>query len=317
MRKILALCLTVLMMLSIVAPVMAADETNVALGATVTVTGYLPEYAEKADILTDGDYNTDVAWNAGNWGGKHQAFATRYNADGETTELASYKEPPYTEGYPYYSLITLELKSAADLSKYRVVMADPDFGIGDYLIQEWDILVSSTGEAGSWKVAHEARQTKENELWFYDESEDVMYPYWVFEADLSGAENVKYVALGLCLLCNHTDLGKGQYVNMLELEVYGTAAGNAPATEAPATEAPATEAPATEAPATEAPATEAPATEPAATEAPATEAPATEPAATEPADAPDAPATFDFVIVPAIAIAAAAAGVVVLKKKEN
>ena len=312
MRKILALCLTALMMLSIVAPVMAADETNVALGATVTVTGYLPEYAEKAAVLTDGDYNTDVDWSAGNWGGKHQAFATRYNANGETTELASYKEPPYTEGYPYYSLITLELKSAADLSKYRIIMADPDFGIGDYLIQEWDILVSSTGEAGSWKVAHEARQTKENELWFYDESEDVMYPYWVFEADLSGAENVKYVALGLCLLCNHNDLGKGQYVNMLELEVYGTAAGNAPATEAPATEAPATEAPATEPAATEAPATEAPATE-----APATEAPATEPAATEPADAPDAPATFDFVIVPAIAIAAAAAGVVVLKKKEN
>jgi hypothetical protein len=31
----------------------------------------------------------------------------------------------------------------------------------------------------------------------------------------------------------------------------------------------------------------------------------------------EAPATFDFVIVPAIALAAAAAGAVVLKKKEN
>ena len=306
MRKILALCLTALMMLSIVAPVMAADETNVAAGATVTLTGYLDAYVETAAVLTDGEYNTDVAWNAGNWGGKHKAFATRYNANDETTELASYKEPPYTEGYPYYSFITLELKSAADLSKYRLIMADPDFGIGDYLIQEWDILVSSTGEPGSWKVAHEARQTKETEQWKYEESEDVMYPYWYLDAELKNATNVKYVRLGLCLLCNHNDLGKGQYVNMLEFEVYGTPAGNAPATEAPATDAPATEAPATEAPATEAPATQAPATE-----APATQAP------TETPETPDAPATFDFVIVPAVALAAAAAGAVVLKKKEN
>ena len=230
MRKILALCLTALMMLSIVAPVMAADKTNVALGAEVELTGYLEASEELKGVLTDGEYNTDMDYNAGNWGGKHAAFVIRYNADRETTEFESYKEPPYAEGFPYYSFITLKLENAADLDSYRVVMADPDFGIGEWTIQEWDILVSATGEAGSWKVVHEARETRVNEEWKYDESEELMWPVWTYEADLADAKGVKYVALGLTMLCNHDNLGNGQYVDMLEFEIFGTT-GNAPATE--------------------------------------------------------------------------------------
>ena len=302
MRKILALCLAVLMMAALAAPVMAAE--NVALGAEVELIGYLEASEEGKEFLTDGEYNTDMAYNAGMWGGKHAAFVIRYNADRETIELANYKEPPYQEGYPYYSFITLKLENVSDLESIRVVMADPDFGIGDFLIQEWDILVSATGEPGSWKVVHEARQTKENEEWKYDESEDLMWPVWTYDADLTGATGVKYVALGLCLLCNHNDLGKGQYVDMLEIEVYGTAAGAGAATEdtTPVTEdtTPVTE-------------DTTPVTE---DTTPVTEdtTPVTENTNTE---TPDAPATFDFVIVPAIALAAAAAGAVVLKKKEN
>ena len=302
MRKILALCLAVLMMAALAAPVMAAE--NVALGAEVELIGYLDAAEEGKTYLTDGEYNTDMAWNAGMWGGKHKAFATRYNADRETTELASYKEPPYAEGYPYYSFITLKLENAADLESYRIVMADPDFGIGDYLIQEWDILVSATGEPGSWKVVHEARQTKENEEWKYDESEDLMWPVWTYDADLTGATGVKYVALGLCLLCNHNDLGKGQYVDMLEIEVYGTAGAGAPATEDTTAAVEDTTAAVEDTTAAVEDTT-------AATQ---DTTPVTENTEVE---TPDAPATFDFVIVPAIALAAAAAGAVVLKKKEN
>jgi hypothetical protein len=304
MRKILALCLAVLMMAALAAPVMAADKTNVALGAEVELTGYLEASEAGKVVLTDGEYNTDMDYNAGNWGGKHAAFVIRYNADRETTEFESYKEPPYAEGFPYYSFITLKLENAADLSSYRLVMADPDFGVGEWTIQEWDILVSATGEPGSWKVVHEARATRENEEWKYDESEDLMWPVWTYEADLAEAKGVKYVALGLCLLCNHNDLGKGQYVNMLEIEVFGTAAGDAPATEdtTPVTEdtTPVTE-------------DTTPVTE---DTTPVTED--TTPVTEDTTDTEtEAPATFDFVIVPAIALAAAAAGAVVLKKKEN
>ena len=70
MRRILALCLAVLMMAALAAPVMAADKTNVALGAEVELTGYLEASEGTKGYLTDGEYNTDMAWNAGNWGGK-------------------------------------------------------------------------------------------------------------------------------------------------------------------------------------------------------------------------------------------------------
>ena len=58
-------------------------------------------------------------------------------------------------------------------------------------------------------------------------------------------------------------------------------------------------------------------TEPVETEPVETEPVVTEPVETEPVetDTPDAPATFDFVILPVVALAAAAAGVVVFKKK--
>ncbi len=304
MRKILALCLAVLMMAALAAPVMAADKVNVAKDASVELIGYLEASEEKKVVLTDGEYNTDMDWNAGNWGGKHAAFVNRYNADREILTLADYKEPPYQEGYPYYSFITLELTAVSDLDSYRIVMADPDFGIGDWVIQEWDILVSATGEPGSWKVAHEARETKINEEWKYDESEDLMWPVWTYDADLKDATGVKYVALGLCMLCNHDNLGNGQYVNMLEIEAFGTPAGGAPATEdtTPVTEdtTPVTE-------------DTTPVTE---DTTPVTEdtTPVTEPTTDDETEAPE---TFDFVIVPAIALAAAAAGAVVLKKKEN
>ncbi len=103
-------------------------------------------------------------------------------------------------------------------------------------------------------------------------------------------------------------------------------ATNAPATQAPATQAPATQAPATEAPATEAPATEAPATEAPATEAPATEAPATEAPATE-APATEAPEknsdggnnTILWVVIGiagVLLVGAAVVVVILLKKKK-
>ena len=320
MKKILSICLIVCFMLSFAMPVMAADGENLAVGAEVTLIGFLADREDTKGVLVNGLYATDDSnWDhENNWNGKHAAFANRYNADGDMTTLDSYKEPPYAEGYPYYSLIILELKEAADVNTFRMVATDPDYGIGDWRAQEFDILVSATGEAGTWKVAHEARDTRNDDSWVYvEDGDDLVYPYWVYEADLGANTGIKYVALGVTMLCNHDNLTYGQYLNLLELEVYG-AKGAAPAeTEPAATEPAATESAATEPAETEPAATEPAATEPAATEPAATEPAATEPAATEPADQPEAPATFDFVIVPVVAIAAAAAGAVVLKKKEN
>ena len=312
MKKILSICLIVCFMLSFAMPVMAAEGENVALGANVTLIGFKPEASDTTGILVNGLYSTDeTTWDhENNWNAKHEAFAKRYNADGDVTELASYKEPPYAEGYPYYSLIILELKEAADVDTFRMVATDPDYGVGEFRLQEFDILVSATGEAGTWKVAHEARDTRNNDSWVYvDEGDDLVYPYWVYEADLGVNAGIKYVAVGVTMLCNHDNLTTGQFVNLLELEVL--------AAEAAATEPAATEPVETEPAATEPVETEPVETEPVETEPVETEPVETEPVETEPTAEPEAPATFDFVIVPVVAIAAAAAGAVVLKKKEN
>ena len=292
MKKILAICLIVCFMLSFAMPVMAAEGENVALGAEVTLIGINDPGDEYNARLVNGVYSTDeTTWNcAGNWNARHTAFVNRYNADGEVTDVGDMKTPPYVEGYPYYSLIVLDLAKAADLDTFRMVATDPDDGVGAFRLQEFDILVSATGEAGTWKVAHEARDTRNNDSWVYvDEGDDLVYPYWVYEAKLNDAADCKFVAVGVTMLCNHDNLTNGQFVNLLELEVFAAAE----ATETEPTETEPTETEPTE-------------TEPTETEPTETETPETE-----------APETFDFVIVPVAALAVAAAGAVVLKKKEN
>lgn len=253
MKKILSIFLIASLMMSFAMPKTAAEYENIAEGATVTLLGFHPAAADTADRIVDGVYGTDEAnWScSGNWNAKHAAFANRYNADGEMITLASYKEPPYAEGYPYYSLIILELKTAADAKAFRMIATDPDMGAGKFRLQEFDILVSTTGEAGTWKVAHEARETRSNGSWVYvDEGEDLVYPYWVYEADLGSNANTGFVALGITMLCNHDDLSIGQYVNLLELEVL-SAATEVPETESPETEPAETEPTETETPVTD------------------------------------------------------------------
>ena len=306
MKKILSICLIVCFMLSFAMPVMAAESENVALGAEVTLIGFKADANDTTNILVNGLYATDESnWNhENNWNAKHENFANRYNADGDVTALASYKEPPYAEGYPYYSLIILELKEAADVDTFRMVATDADSGVGEFRLQEFDILVSATGEAGTWKVAHEARDTRNNDSWVYvDEGDDLVYPHWVYEADLGVNAGIKYVALGITMLCNHDNLTYGQFVNILELEVLAAAGASEPVETEPVE--------------TEPVETEPVETEPVETEPVETEPVETEPVETEPTTEPEAPATFDFVIVPVVAIAAAAAGAIVLKKKEN
>ena len=310
MKKILSICLIVCFMLSFAMPVMAADSENVAKGANVTLIGYADFANETRDILVDGEYGTDeLDYKGGNWSeAKFAAFVNRYNANGEFITLENYKEPPYQEGYPYFGLIILELKNAADVRTFRMIASDPDYGVGEFRYQEFDVLVSATGEAGSWKVVHEARDTRNNDSWVYvEEGDDLVYPYWVYEADLGANTGIKYVALGITMLCNHNDMAKGQFNNLYELEVLANGASTPVETEPVETEP-------TETEPTETEPTE---TEPTETEPTETEPTETEPTETEPTTEPEAPATFDFVIVPVVAIAAAAAGAVVLKKKEN
>ena len=312
-KKLLAVALVALLAVASFAPAFAAEKVNVMKTATWVANANLDdtkyndnEDGSKSDPtkLIDGIYGVGPT-------NKQDTLNTRvidqwvyYNENDEEDEAGL-----------YMWTVTFELDKVYTIDSTSVIVMDlTTCGIGSSHPIQWvqrgfHLLVSETGEAGSWKVALEAEDLHPEddlgEFEYVEPSDEYPTGYYIYKAefDAVNAKFVKYAAT-----CPTTDLlSTGHWINFSEWEVYGVEAANQP--ETPATEAPATVAPATEAPATEAPATEAPATEAPATEAPATEAPATQ--------EPEAPATFDFVIVPAIAIAAAAAGVVVLKKKEN
>ena len=316
-KKILAASLVALLAVASFAPAFAADKTNVMLNsAFYEAINITEETADRGtfDMLVDGLYAIGPTHMEGSVNAKVASgnVYTYHDADGVEDDAGD-----------YLCMVTYELDKVYTVDSFKLIYGDlvPLANITKSMItwlpRGFAILTSTTGEAGSWNVAwrgDDLHDTVETEVYKYVEAAGDLYPYYYIEGKFEKAVDAKFVKIAFTNLNNDAGTASGRYFNMSELEVYGTASGNAPATEAPATEAPATEAPATEAPATEAPATEAPATEAPATEAPATEAPATQAPATQ---EPEAPATFDFVIVPAIAIAAAAAGVVVLKKKEN
>ena len=316
-KKLLAVALVALLAVASFAPAFAAEKVNVMKTATWVANANLDDTKYNDTGLGDGSMSDPNRLIDGVYGvgptNKQDTLNTRvidqwvyYNENDEEDEAGL-----------YMWTVTFELDKVYTIDSTSVIVMDlTTCGIGSSHPIQWvqrgfHILVSATGEAGSWKVAHEAEDLHpEDDLGQYEYVEPCdEYPtgYYIYKAEFAAvdAKYIKYAAT-----CPTTDLlSTGNWINFSEWEVYGVEAANQP--ETPATEAPATEAPATEAPATEAPATEAPATEAPATEAPATQAP------TETPETPDAPATFDFVIVPAVALAAAAAGAVVLKKKEN
>ena len=287
-KKLLAVALVALLAVASFAPAFAAEKVNVMKTATWVANANLDDtkYNENEDgtksdptKLIDGIYGVGPA-------NKQDTLNTRvidpwvyYNENDEEDEAGL-----------YMWTVTFELDKVYTIDSTSVIVMDlTTCGIGSSHPIQWvqrgfHLLVSETGEAGSWKVALEAEDLHpEDDLGEYEyvePSDEYPTGYYIYKAEFD-AVNAKFVKYAST--CPTTDLlSTGNWINFSEWEVYGVEAANQP--ETPATEAPATEAPATQAPATQ---------------------------------EPEAPATFDFVIVPAIAIAAAAAGVVVLKKKEN
>ena len=283
-KKLLAVALVALLAVASFAPAFAAEKVNVMKTATWVANANLDdtkyndnEDGSKSDPtkLIDGIYGVGPA-------NKQDTLNTRvidqwvyYNENDEEDEAGL-----------YMWTVTFELDKVYTIDSTSVIVMDlTTCGIGSHPIQwvqrGFHLLVSETGEAGSWKVALEAEDLHpEDDLGEYEyvePSDEYPTGYYIYKAEFAAvdAKYVKYAAT-----CPTTDLlSTGHWINFSEWEVYGVEAANQP--ETPATEAPATQAP------------------------------------TETPETPDAPATFDFVIVPAVALAAAAAGAVVLKKKEN
>ena len=315
-KKLLAVALVALLAVASFAPAFAAEKVNVIPGATFVAHANLNEDSMGTDAdgnpsdwgkLQDGLYATVAASN------KQDCFNTRvidqwlyYNENDEEAD----------DGL-YLWTLTFELDKVYTIDSTSVIVMDlTQCGIGSSHPIQWvqrgfHILVSETGEAGSWKVALEAEDLHPEddlgEFEYVEPTDEQPAGYYIYKAefDAVNAKFVKYAAT-----CTTTDLlSTGNWINFSEWEVYGTPVAGQTEDTTPVTEdtTPVTE--------DTTPVTEdtTPVTE---DTTPVTEdtTPVTD---TTPDDETDAPATFDFVIVPAIALAAAAAGAVVLKKKEN
>ena len=327
-KKILAVALVALLAVASFAPAFAADKENVMLNAeyydSVNITPDKGDYFEVSDEMIAAGPNHIVG--GVNWRIFKDAVYNLYDIDGYDDEEGAYL------GFVTYEL---DKQYTIDSSKIYVIDMAP-LGVGvdntiDWLPMAFDILVSTTGEDGSWTVAWSGKDLHgvgdDAGVWQHAEDGDESLAHYYLDITFDKAVEAKYIRWAPTAFNNTGDptVVGARYFNISEWQVF-TAAGAAAtepaatepaATEPAATEPAATEPAATEPAATEPAATEPAATEPAATEPAATEPAATEPAATEPTTEPEAPATFDFVIVPVVAIAAAAAGAVVLKKKEN
>ena len=305
-KRIFAAFAAALLVLSAYVPVAAASKKNVMADATHVSDFNLSKSFNKDENgrpagpakLIDGKYGVGPANTGDNMNAKLVDKYAYHTADG-------------VEDYhgTYLWGITFALDRAYMIDGVSVMTSDlSTCGIGSTYPIQWvqrsfHILVSATGEAGSWQIAYKAEdlhtEYENGEYKYVKASNAHPMGYFVYTAEFEPvyAKYIMYAATDL----SSDALKQTEWVNMTELEIYGveTAEITPPATEPPATEPPATEPPVTEPPATEPPVTEPPVTEPLATEPPVTEPPVTEPPVTEP-PATEPPATEPPVTEPPV-----------------
>ena len=329
MKKFFALAMTAMLVLASAVPAFAADEkTNVSNGSSIKLLNYYVQSDVKFVIdpvgenrseelgaqclaqLTDGLWGLDAASYAkGDTALTVETATARVDLDGVVYEDGS--------AGTYVASVQITLPKKALISEFYFIFPDTydaNAGTDEFLFPNFDVAVSATGEAGSWKVVHEARDLLNEDNYQYEVVEsEAGRPGYAYTIKLDTPVEAAAFSFNPVFPLHHNDAtgeDYGRYFNAYEFAAYGTVDTSAPAdtTAAPAdtTAAPAdtTAAPAdtTAAPADT---TAAPADT--------TAAPVTEP--TTPTT-PDAPATFDFVVVPA-AIAAASAGLVLVFKRKK
>ena len=310
-KKILAVALVALMAVASFAPAFAADKENVMLTAeyyeAINITPDKGDYIEVYDEMICVGPNHIVG--GVNWRITKDAVYNRYDIDGYDFEEGA-----------YIGMVTYEFDKAYTVDSFKayvIDMAPLNIGVEntiDWLPMGFDLLVSTTGEDGTWKVAYSGKNLHgvmdDAGEWQYGEENDESLGHYYLESSFSPVE-AKFIRFALTSFNNEGDptASPARYFNLSELQVFGVAAAGATETEA-------TEPTETEPTETEPTETEPTETEPTETEPTETEPTETEPTETEPTET-ESPETFDFVIVPVVALAAAAAGAVVLKKKEN
>ena len=287
-KRFLAALAAVALIGAVPLPAVAASKKNIMRAATYVgnfnILSFNKDWKGKPanpTKLIDGKYGVGPSNTDDNMNGKLKDVYAYHTADGVEDSHGTYLWG-----------ITFELDRAYMIDGVRLITADlTTCGIGQTYPIQWvqrsfHILVSDTGEAGSWEIAFQAQdlhtEYENGEYEYVKPSNSRPMGYFVYTAEFEPiyAKYVMYAATDL----SSDAIDQSNWINVTELEIYGekTTEREPPVTEPPVTEPPVTEPPVTEPPVTEPPVTEPPVTEPPVTEPPVTEPPVTEPPVTEP-----------------------------------
>ncbi len=143
----------------------------------------------------------------------------RYNADG------------VQDNSLYLWSATFGLEGLHQLNGFRLINLDlTDMGIGSTRTVQWfqrdfDILVSETGEAGSWRVVYEGRNLHTESdpgAYVYHPNAQGKLPYYDLTVSFAEAAQARFVQIAS--LSETSDvITSSHWVNISELEVYGEA----------------------------------------------------------------------------------------------
>ena len=325
-KKILAVALVALMALASFAPAFAADKENVMLNAeyydSVNITPDKGDYIELFDEMIAIGPN-HIAGGV-NWRIAKDAIYNLYDIDGYDDE-----------GGAYIGMVTYELDKLYNLDSFKMYVIDlAPLGVGvdntiDWMPMGFDVLVSTTGEDGSWSVAWSGKdlhgEGDDAGVWKYGNENDESLAHYYLDIAFDDVVEAKYIRWAPTAFNNAGDptaVG-ARYFNISEWQVFGVVSPNQPAETDPVETEPVEAEPVetdpveTEPTETEPVETEPVETDPVETEPTETEPTETEPAATEPAEENNS----STILIAAVAVAAVLAVVVivaiVLKKKKN
>ena len=267
MKKILAFALVALLAVASIAPAFAADKENVMLTAefydAINITPDKGDYVELFDEMIAVGPNHIVG--GCNLRITMDGVVNRFDVDGYDDEEGA-----------YLGFVAYELDKVYTVDSFKMYVIDmAPLGVGvdntiDWLPMGFDLLVSTTGEDGSWKVVYSGKdlhgEGDDAGVWQYGEENDESLAHYYLDFAFTEATDAKFIRWAPTSVNNSGDptSAPARYFNISELQVFGVVSPNQPAETDPIeTEPVETEPVETEAPATEAGATETPETEPA------------------------------------------------------
>ncbi len=225
MNRILAVLLVVLMAVSCVAPAFAYSEpevepTNVFLDAyCVKVRNLFQINGTQFWNLGDGEIAPGPSFMQGSLTSKVQSFVWRYNTDGERDD---------TNG-TYMWTIAYQLKKEATFSSLSLWSCDlialnAVGGTIPWLLHDFDILVSDTGEAGSWTVAYSSGVTHNGTTagagYTFHAATDDRVASVEYHAEFPEV-TASYVMIASTETWDTKRTSNSQYVDLTELELFG------------------------------------------------------------------------------------------------